>query len=253
MGEGTLKPMAEEQTQPQPENPQPGEAPQAAGEQPSAEATPQPAARPAAPPPPGQRVAPKAAAESLAQALAAAWDGIQYQQRYNFGDLEVTIAPADALEACRRCKADPLLAFDFLMCLTGTDYESYFEVVYHLWSYKHRHQLTIKARIEDYERPSVPSVTLVWKGADWHEREAAEMLGIDFPGHPNLVPLLLEEGVDERPLRKSHPLVPIYEDRPGIVRPPDAPEPPLYSVRQSSISPSPGGRELEGGGTTPSP
>jgi len=69
----------------------------------------------------------------------------------------------------------------------------------------------------DYEHPSVSSVTPLWKGADWHERETAEMLGIDFPGHPNLVPLLLEEGVDERPLRKSHPLVPIFADRPGVV------------------------------------
>jgi len=105
------------------------------------------------------------------------------------------------------------------MCLTGTDYETYIELVYHLYSYRDHRRLTLKTRL-DQGSPSIPSVTSLWRGADWHEREAAEMLGIDFPGHPDLRPLLLDEGVDERPLRKSHPLVPVYEDRPGVVRKP---------------------------------
>ncbi|MBI2886409.1 MAG: NADH-quinone oxidoreductase subunit C [Chloroflexi bacterium] len=157
----------------------------------------------------------------MAADLAQAWEGIAFEQRFNFSDLEVTIAPQDVLEACRRCKGDSRLSFDWLMCLSGVDCETHFEVVYHLYSYRDHRRLTIRARLEDRDNPAVASVVSVWKGADWHEREAAEMFGIDFPGHPNLTPLLLEEGVEERPLLKSQPLVPIFADRPGVVQQPE--------------------------------
>lgn len=172
--------------------------------------------------PPGKREPAKPSTLALQAALASAWEGIAYEQAINFGDLEVALAPGDLVEACRRAKTHPALAFDYLMLVSGTDFETYLEVVYHLYSYRHHHGLTIKTRPQDYERPAVPSVTSVWPGANWHERETAEMLGIDFPGHPDLRPLLLEEGVTERPLRKSHPLVEPYADRPGIVTGPGA-------------------------------
>ena len=189
--------------------------------EPAAQA-PAPAPRPAvapAGPPPGQRDPAKPGVAELQAALADAWSAMPHETRINFGDLEATIAAEHVLEACRLAKTDPRLNFDYFMCLTGTDYETYLEVVYHLYSYRDHRRLTLRAKL-DAEHPSVNSVTHLWPGADWHEREAAEMLGIDFPGHPNLVPLLLDDDVDERPLRKSHPLVPIYQDRPGIVRKP---------------------------------
>ena len=213
--------MAE--TEQTPEAQSPAEQEEAAGAQAPAEEQPQrPAAaarpRPGQPagPPIGEREPPKPSAEALSTTLKEVWEGIPYDQKFNYGDLEVAIQPGDLLEACRRCKSDPRLSMDYLMCISGTDYESYFEVVYHLYSYRDHRRLMIRTKL-DYEHPSVSSVTPLWKGADWHERETAEMLGIDFPGHPNLVPLLLEEGIDERPLRKSHPLVPIFADRPGVV------------------------------------
>lgn len=167
--------------------------------------------------PPGQRDAAKPSALALQAALKVAFDGVEYTAAINFGDLEVTLAPADVYEACRRCRDLPALAFDYLMLLTGTDFEQYFEVAYQLYSYRHHHRLTLRTKLEDYEHASVASVTPLWPGADWHERETHEMLGIDFPGHHNLRPLLLDDDVDEYPLRKSHQLVPIYADRPGIV------------------------------------
>ena len=172
--------------------------------------------------PPGQRDAAKPSALALQAALATAWDGLAYAEAINFGDLEVALAPADVFEACRRAQTDTALACDYLMLLTGTDFEAYFEVVYHLYSYRHRHRLTIKARIDDYEHPSVASVTPLWPGAAWHERETREMLGIDFPGNTDLRPLLLDDDVDEYPLRKSHKLVEPYADRPGVVMGPGA-------------------------------
>jgi len=84
-------------------------------------------------------------------------------------------------------------------------------VVYHLYSYTHKHNVTIKARLPQ-DDPRVPSVTSIWSGANWHEREAAEMFGIFFEGHPNLVPLLLPEDMtDHHPLRKDSPLAEIEE------------------------------------------
>ena len=195
-----------------------------ANQQPEAGAPAAPAAprsRPGQPagPLPGEREPIKPEAQVLAADIEDLWAGIPHEARFNFGDLEVNITPEVLLAACQSAKADPRLSFDYLMSLTGTDYESYLQLVYHLYSYRDHRRLTLRVKL-DAERPSAPSVTGIWRGADWHEREAAEMLGIDFPGHPNLVPLLLDEDVDERPLRKSHPLVPIYEDRPGIVRRP---------------------------------
>ena len=207
-------------TQPNAEQPAAETQPPAAPKDETPTPRPRPGQRPAGPPL-GQREPPKPYAEALAAMLREAWDSIAYEQQYNFGDLEVSMAAADLLEACRRCKEDSRLAFDYLMSITGVDYEQHFEVVYHLYSYAHHHRLTIKARIDDYEHPSVASVMGLWPGADWHEREAAEMLGIDFPGHHNLVPLLLEEDVEELPLRRSHPLVPVYFDRPGLVQRPE--------------------------------
>ena len=203
--------MAEPEQQDQP----------AAAEQAQPEAA-APAAKAAPPPPPGQREPAKPEAAALQAALAVAWEGVAYTEAINFGDLEVAVAPDAVYEACRRCKTVPALGFDALMLVTGVDYETAFDVLYHLYSSRHHHRLTIRTRLEDYEHAAVASVTPLWPAADWHERETAEMLGIDFPGHPNLVPLLLEEGVDERPLRKSHGLVELYSDRPGIVMEPQA-------------------------------
>ncbi|MFQ6618430.1 MAG: NADH-quinone oxidoreductase subunit C, partial [Fidelibacterota bacterium] len=89
-------------------------------------------------------------------------------------------------------KTDKELLFDSLMCLTGIDYESYFEVVYNLYSMKHKHKITIKVECES-EKPEVPSVSKVWKTANWHEREAYDLLGIVFKGHPDLRRLLLSD------------------------------------------------------------
>ena len=98
----------------------------------------------------------------------------------------------------------PSLRFDYLACLSGVDYADYFEVVYHLVSIEHNHSLTAKARLEDRENPEVPSVTPVWQGADLQERETYDLMGINFPGHPNLKRLLLWEGFPGHPLRKDY-------------------------------------------------
>jgi len=97
------------------------------------------------------------------------------------------------------------LDFDYLIDLTALDYlgdEQRFCMVYHLYSYKHDRLIRIKARISEEE--VVPSVTSVWKTADWMEREVYDMFGIEFSGHENLKRILLPDDWHGHPLRKDY-------------------------------------------------
>jgi NADH-quinone oxidoreductase subunit C len=90
----------------------------------------------------------------------------------------------------------------FLQSLSGVDRYDHFEVVYHLASLSHNHELVLKVRA-DHEEPEVPSVTEVWLGAHLQEREAFDLLGIRFSGHPDLKRIFLWEGFPGHPLRKD--------------------------------------------------
>ena len=96
------------------------------------------------------------------------------------------VEPLAIAEVAAFCKADPALAFDNLMCLSGVDYPKEtpprMEVVYHLFSYRHRHTFALKVQLPR-ESPAVPSVEGVWAVANWHEREAWDLFGIAFTGH----------------------------------------------------------------------
>lgn len=117
------------------------------------------------------------------------------------------------IEICSFLKEDPALQFNFLLDVIGTDYypqNPRFEVVYNLYSIPQRHRLRLKVKIQDGE--TLPSVTSVWKGADWAEREAYDMFGIRFEGHPNLKRIYMPEDWEGFPLRKDYPLKG-YKDR----------------------------------------
>lgn len=98
---------------------------------------------------------------------------------------------------------DPKLRFDFLCCLTGVDYPEHMEVVYNLYSMELDQYLCIKVKMPR-SNPKVISVQPNWKTADWHEREAYDLLGIEFAGHPNLTRILLDEDWVGHPLRKDY-------------------------------------------------
>jgi NADH/F420H2 dehydrogenase subunit C len=101
-------------------------------------------------------------------------------------------------------KDKPAFDFDYLTNLTAVDYVDYFEVVYHLISLKHNHSLVLKTRCNEREKPVVPSVVSLWRSADLQEREAYDLMGIIFDGHPNLKRLLLWEGFVGHPLRRDY-------------------------------------------------
>jgi len=95
------------------------------------------------------------------------------------------------------------LLFDYMMCLSGMDYKTNIGVVYHLFSTKNNHKIAIKT-ILDKENPALLSVEGVWKSANWHEREAFDMFGIKFEGHPNLIRILCPYDWEGYPLRKDY-------------------------------------------------
>ncbi|HEY8837651.1 MAG TPA: NADH-quinone oxidoreductase subunit C [Dehalococcoidia bacterium] len=125
------------------------------------------------------------------------------------GETELRVSPSQAAFVVRQAKERPDLGFNHLRCLTGIDQmERGIEIVYSLFSYPHRHAVHIKTLLPP-DDPTVDSITPFWLGADWHERETAEMFGVTFRGHPNPKHLLLDDDMTIHPLLKAHPLAPI--------------------------------------------
>jgi NADH-quinone oxidoreductase subunit C len=122
------------------------------------------------------------------------------------GDPWLRVDAAAILEVAAFAKAEPELLFDNLMCLSAVDYPKEdpprLEVVYHLLSYAHGHSFVLKAHLPR-EAPALPSVSGVWRVADWHEREAYDLFGIRFEGHPDLRRILLPDDWSGHPLLKD--------------------------------------------------
>lgn len=93
--------------------------------------------------------------------------------------------------------------FDYLRNLSGVDYETHFEIVYHFISLVHQHEIGIRVKI-DRDEANAPSVSEIWKAADWNEREVYDLLGIHFEGHPNLKRILMPDDWVGYPLRKDY-------------------------------------------------
>ncbi len=100
-------------------------------------------------------------------------------------------------------KETPEFDFNYLNSLTAVDYFDYFEMVYNLTSMKSKLTVMVKARVYGRENPEIPSVSHMWRGADYQEREVFDLLGIRFIGHPNLKRIALWESFEGHPLRKD--------------------------------------------------
>lgn len=113
---------------------------------------------------------------------------------------------------------DPDIKLDWLQNLSGVDYvaDNKMCIVYDLWSFDHRHTFAVKV-YTPREKPSVVSVSDLWRAADWNEREAYDMFGIDFPGHPDLRRILCADDWEGFPLRKDYVFPREYHGIPASV------------------------------------
>ncbi|MCA9244265.1 MAG: NADH-quinone oxidoreductase subunit C [Phycisphaerales bacterium] len=127
------------------------------------------------------------------------------------GQVWIRVEPAQALEVFGFLKSDPACSFEMLADVTCVDYLNYpeaedrFGVTYNLLSLSLNHRLFVKIFANDPD-PTVPSMTSLWRGAEWTEREVFDMFGIRFEGHPDLRRILMPETFVDFPLRKDYPL-----------------------------------------------
>ncbi len=131
-----------------------------------------------------------------------------------FGELTVVVAANDIVPFVRFLRDDPRLAFINLTDVCGVDWpqrEKRFDVVYHFLS--PRQNVRIRVKVTADETIPVPSITSVFPGADWFEREAYDFYGILFTGHPDLRRILTDYGFEGHPLRKDFPLTGYVEVR----------------------------------------
>jgi len=138
------------------------------------------------------------------------------------GEVTIEVSAADYLEVMKGLRDDPELAFEELIDLCGVDYSTYgdgvwegkrFAVVTHLLSVARNWRLRVRVFAEDDEFPSVDSVIGIWNVANWFEREAFDLYGIAFPGHPDLRRILTDYGFVGHPFRKDFPVTGYVEMR----------------------------------------
>ncbi len=135
--------------------------------------------------------------------------------RVALGELTIEVGPEAWFDVNRRLRDEPPLAFDMLIDLCGVDYSAYkdgswngrrFAVVLHLTSVKHNHRLRVRTFCADDGLPMIASLVDIWPAANWFEREAFDLYGIVFDGHPDLRRLLTDYGFIGHPFRKDFPL-----------------------------------------------
>ena len=128
----------------------------------------------------------------------------------NLGDSVILVGAERIHDIGEYLKNDPDLDFDYLSNITGTDYlneerEPRFEVVYELHSIEKNHSIRIRVGLDE-EDPTIPTVSDLWKGALYPERELFDMFGFNIKGHSNLSRLIMPEEWEGNPLRKDYPL-----------------------------------------------
>lgn len=124
------------------------------------------------------------------------------------GDLSLRVQPQTYLELARFLRDEPGLGYTFLENLCTVDYlgrDPRFEVVAHLVSMRHQHRVCLKAGVPE-ANPRVPSLTSLFPTANYQEREAYDLMGVLFTGHPSLTRIMMPEDWVGHPLRKDHPL-----------------------------------------------
>jgi NADH-quinone oxidoreductase subunit C len=151
---------------------------------------------------------------ALGQHIAAALDGAVVFSAVSYGELTLTVERSAIVSVVSFLKDDPRCRFINLIDVCGVDYperEERFDVVYHFLSPHLNQRIRVKLSADDVT--PVPSITGVFAGADWFEREAYDLYGVLFSGHPDLRRILTDYGFDGHPLRKDFPITGFVEVR----------------------------------------
>jgi NADH-quinone oxidoreductase subunit C len=153
----------------------------------------------------------------LAQRLRTQFGALLSEPAEFRGEITLKVSDAERLpEICAFAKRE--LGFDYLVDITSLDNygdDPRFTLVYHLYGFGHHCYLRLKADLSE-EKGEAPTVTGVWRTANWHEREIYDMMGIRFRGHPDLRRILMWEGYPYFPLRKDFPLAGRTSDAPEV-------------------------------------
>jgi NADH-quinone oxidoreductase subunit C len=159
--------------------------------------------------------------ELLQQALGSALGERIVRSALDRGQLTLEIGPASLVEVATRLRDDKSLAFSTMVDLLGVDYNGYanewvgprYAVVYNLLSIEHNWRVRLRVFCPDDAFPSLPSIIGVWPAANWYEREAFDLYGIVFHGHPDLRRILTDYGFVGHPFRKDFPIMGYVEMR----------------------------------------
>src|ERR1019366_6052453 len=157
---------------------------------------------PVEPPPPADLAQP-----AFMATLQAAVPGSITSVSYFVGDWAIVVPVALLLEILRHLRDAPDAAFDTCSDVTATDWPpraERFDVIYCLYSIRHRRRIRVKVRAAELQ--PVPSVTGIWSGANWLEREVFDMFGVNFTGHPDRRRILMPDDWQGYPQRKDYPL-----------------------------------------------
>jgi NADH-quinone oxidoreductase subunit C len=152
--------------------------------------------------------------ETLATKVQERFAGMAERCALALGEITLQIPRGSVTDVCLALRDEPDFRFDMLVDLCGVDYQGYgeggwtgprFAVVYHLLSLAHNRRIRVKAFLDD-QYPRVATVVPLWEAANWFEREAFDLYGILFEGHPDLRRLLTDYGFIGHPFRKDFPL-----------------------------------------------
>lgn len=154
--------------------------------------------------------------EKLSEDIKLALGGKLSRLNVHVGEITIEVKAADLLAVCQMLRDAPALKFEQLMDLCGVDYIEYgdgvwsgprFAVVYHFLSISLNQRLRLRVYAEDENFPVLPTLMNLWPAANWFEREAFDLFGIMFDGHPDLRRLLTDYGFVGHPFRKDFPMI----------------------------------------------
>lgn len=157
--------------------------------------------------------------DTLQERLEEQFEELDLTMTDELGELTVEVPAADYLGFCQALRDQPKFQMEQVIDLCGVDYSEYgheagepwagkrYAVVLHLISYRLNERLRVRTFVENDDFPVIPSVVEIWKSVNWYEREAFDLFGIVFDGHPDLRRILTDYGFIGHPLRKDFPMI----------------------------------------------